>query len=72
MKYSIYLTLTALTIQLSTIMTWTKPQQPIRAVFLHCLNRCPEARNNYFSSGEIAELCNYAAGLDGTHGVEVS
>jgi hypothetical protein len=70
MKYSIYLTLTALTIQLTTIMSWTKPGKPTRAVFLYVLNVCPEARNKYFSSGEIAELCNYAAGLDGTHGVD--
>ena len=50
-------------------MSWKKPNKLIRSVFLECL-KCPEAKDKYFTAEDIAELCNYAAGLDGTHGID--
>ena len=50
-------------------MSWKKPNKLIRSVFLECL-KCPEAKDEYFTAEDIAELCNYAAGLDGTHGID--
>ena len=36
--------------------------KPIRTIFFECL-RLPNAQNNYFSSEQIAEICNHAGNL---------
>jgi len=50
-------------------MEWPSALSPIRAVVFECL-KCPEAKDEYFTAEDIAELCNYSAGLDGTHGID--
>ena len=49
-------------------MEWPAALSPIRAVVFECL-KCPEAKDRYFLSSQLAELCNIAAGVQALHGI---
>ena len=50
-------------------MEWPANLRPVRDVVFECL-KLPEARNKYFSSTQLANLCNIAAGVQALHGID--
>ena len=50
-------------------MEWPANLRPVRDVVFECL-KLPEARNKYFCSTQLADLCNIAAGVQALHGID--